>query len=35
MSQCALKGLKAAMADGRSEDMVPQMVDFYSTLYKA
>lgn len=34
MSQCALKGLKAAMADGRSEDMVPQMVDFYSDLYK-
>ena len=34
MSQCALKGLKAAMADGRSEDMVPQMVDFYSSLYK-
>ena len=34
MSQCALKGLKAAMAGGRSEDMVPQMVDFYSNLYK-
>ena len=34
MSQCALRGLEAAMEDGRSDDMVPQMVDFYSKRYK-
>ena len=34
MSQCALTGLKAAMEDGRSDDMVPQMVDFYAKRYK-
>ncbi len=35
MSQSALNGLNAAIADGRSEDMVPQMVDFYAAHYKA
>ncbi|QBF34316.1 NAD(P)-dependent oxidoreductase [Thalassococcus sp. S3] len=30
MSKCALTGLKTAMEDGRGEDMVPQMVDFYA-----
>ncbi len=34
MSKCALTGLKAAMEDGRSDDMVPQMVDFYASRYK-
>ncbi|MGI9389482.1 MAG: NAD(P)-dependent oxidoreductase [Boseongicola sp.] len=34
MSKCALNGLTLALADGRGEDLVPQMVDFYSTRYK-
>ena len=29
MSACALKALRAAEADGRGEDMVPQMLDFF------
>jgi len=34
MSQSALTGLTAALEDGRGDDMVPQMVDFYSARYK-
>jgi 3-hydroxyisobutyrate dehydrogenase-like beta-hydroxyacid dehydrogenase len=34
MSKCALGGLTLARDDGRGEDMVPQMVDFYSARYK-
>ncbi|PWJ19221.1 NAD(P)-dependent oxidoreductase [Jannaschia seohaensis] len=33
MSACADKGLKAAIEDGRGEDLVPQMVDFYASRY--
>lgn len=33
MSKCALNGLRAAIDDGRGEDMVPQMVDFYAERY--
>ena len=34
MSKCALKGLTLALEDERGEDLVPQMVDFYSSRYK-
>jgi 2-hydroxy-3-oxopropionate reductase len=34
MAKCPLHGLSLAMEDGRSEDMVPQMVDFYSARYQ-
>jgi len=35
MSKCALNGLTLAREDGRGEDLVPKMVDFYSARYKA
>ena len=34
MSKCALNGLTLALDDGRGEDFVPQMVDFYAARYK-
>ncbi|MDB2407856.1 NAD(P)-dependent oxidoreductase [Jannaschia sp.] len=34
MSSCADAGLKAAVADGRGDDMVSQIVDFYASHYK-
>ncbi|TFL18149.1 NAD(P)-dependent oxidoreductase [Jannaschia formosa] len=33
MSACADKGLKAAIEDGRGDDLVPTMVDFYAARY--
>lgn len=34
MSACADAAMQAAIADGRGEDMVPQMVDFYAARFK-
>ncbi|MEX0285306.1 MAG: NAD(P)-dependent oxidoreductase [Paracoccaceae bacterium] len=34
MSQCARRGLTMALEDGRGDDLVPQMVDFYSDQFK-
>ena len=34
MSACADGALNAAIEDGRGEDMVPQMVDFYAARFK-
>lgn len=34
MSKCALNGLTLAQSEGHGENLVPQMVDFYSARYK-
>ena len=34
MSKCALKALETARDEGRGDDMVPQMVDFYAAKLK-
>ncbi len=33
MSKCARAALRAAIEDGRAEDLVPQMVDFFTTKF--
>jgi len=35
MSQCALSALTAASEDGRDEDLVPQLVDFFAARMKS